>query len=221
MQFVLTFHGIGPPERPLDHGEARYWLTQGRFEALLDKALAWSGCRELVVTFDDGNRSDLTIALPALLKRGLIGHFFVLSGKLGRQGYLRKSEVRALANAGMRIGSHGAEHVDWRRVPDEVLDNELVGARDAIAEAIGQTIDEVAIPFGSYDRRVIRRLRQAGYRAVFSSDGGPADDRAWFRPRTTARADTPPAALDGLLSRNWSCAVRSMQRARIMLKQFR
>ncbi len=51
------------------------------------------------------------------------------------------------------------------------------------ANSIGEPVSSVAIPFGSYDRRVLRRLRGAGLRRVYTSDGG--------RARTTLVAPGP------------------------------
>ena len=42
-----------------------------------------------------------------------------------------------------------------------------------------------ACPFGEYDRNVLNSLRQAGYRRVFTSDGGTASETRWLQARTT------------------------------------
>ena len=72
------------------------------------------------LSFDDGYASDMEIALPALLERGLSARFFPLAGKLGRPGYLTAAGVRELAAAGMALGSHGMRHrsgAAWTRGP--------------------------------------------------------------------------------------------------------
>jgi len=65
---ILTVHGIGPTSRSLDPGEDRTWVTLKQFEQVLDAA---AGRPEVQITFDDGNASDIEIALPRLLQRGL------------------------------------------------------------------------------------------------------------------------------------------------------
>ena len=71
------------------------------------------------LTFDDGNASDVEIALPRLLERGLTAEFFVLAGRLGEPGRLTNDQVGELIAAGMAIGSHGWAHRDWRRIDAE------------------------------------------------------------------------------------------------------
>src|SRR4051812_48635435 len=106
----LTFHGIGDAERALETGEAHVWTTRGRFLAILDAA---AGRDDVRITFDDGNASDVSIALPALTARGLSATFFIVAGRLGTAGFLDEDGVRMLAAAGMDVGSHGMRHRPW------------------------------------------------------------------------------------------------------------
>src|SRR4051812_25578445 len=107
----LTFHGIGNPERPLEHGESDVWIRREQFLALLDSV---EGRDDVRITFDDGNASDVEHALPALQARGLKATFFVVAGRLGEPRFLDAADVKALAAAGMTIGCHGMRHRPWR-----------------------------------------------------------------------------------------------------------
>src|SRR2546423_12978074 len=71
---ILNFHGVGSPVQELVPGEEDVWLSRGALNAVLDDVAARPDVR---ITFDDGNLSDLTIALPALLARGLTASFFL------------------------------------------------------------------------------------------------------------------------------------------------
>lgn len=62
-------------------------------------------------------------------------------------------------------------------------ERETKGTLDEIASVIGQVADEVGVPFGSYDLRVLARLRRSGMRSACTSDGGPAPLSAWPLPR--------------------------------------
>lgn len=81
------------------------------FEAIADR-LPDKGVE---LAFDHGNVSDIKHALPALCRRGITAHFFVLAGRIGAAGYLSAQDVSSLHSAGMTIGSHGVHHRDWRR----------------------------------------------------------------------------------------------------------
>jgi peptidoglycan/xylan/chitin deacetylase (PgdA/CDA1 family) len=188
----LTFHGVGPEPGPLPPGEARVWISRERFGAVLDSV---QGRGDVRISFDDSNRSDVDVALPALRDRGLRATFFVLAGRLGDPRHLGADDLAELVDAGMTIGSHGMHHRDWRRLGDAELEEELVAARRILHEASGTPVTQASVPFGSYDRRVLSRLRARGYATVFTSDGGPARPDAWLQPRTSVTVDDEPARI--------------------------
>lgn len=214
----FTFHGIGDPPGAIDHAERDVWLSEADFVASL------SAIRRLApkynISFDDGNASDLEIALPALLRRGMKATFFVVAARLGTPGYLSGADLRALRGAGMAIGVHGMHHQRWRGLSDAELDEEISVARVLLEEAAGASLDAAACPFGAYDRRVLTRLRAAGFRAVFTSDGGWASSAAWLQARNTLRAgDGAPtvaavAAADGV-------GDRAKHRLKTLVKRWR
>jgi peptidoglycan/xylan/chitin deacetylase (PgdA/CDA1 family) len=194
-----SFHGVGTPPGPArEAGEHDYWVGRDAFLALLDEL---AGREEVRLSFDDGNASDVEVALPALVERGMRADFFVLAGRLGTPGNVDAEGLRALLAAGMTVGTHGMEHRSWRGLSDHDLAVELVDAREAIAEAAGVAVDTAALPLGQYDRTVLAALRRHGYRAVFSSDDRRARVGAWFQPRYSARAgDTPRSLRESVLA---------------------
>ena len=176
----LCFHGIGTPGRDLEPGEDRYWVSVDAFHRILDEV---AGEPHVRISFDDGNASDLLHAVPALRERGLTGTFFVLAGRLGGRGSLDADDVRGLAEAGMRIGSHGLDHVPWRHLSGADLRRELVEARDRIAAAAGVPVVDAALPLGRYDRRVLAEVRRQGYTSLHTSDRAWSREGAWLQPR--------------------------------------
>lgn len=182
----LNFHGVGAPPRALDHGEADVWVSREAFESVLDLVAERP---DVHLTFDDGNESDVSIALPALRARRLCASFFVPAAVVGSPGFLDEDGVRALAAAGMVVGSHGMRHRSWVGLTPDAEHEEIVLARDRLAAIVGRPVDEAACPFGEYDRRSLRLLRDAGFRRVYTSDRGPAREGAWLQPRNTVRCD--------------------------------
>lgn len=183
-KLVINFHGIGTPWDGVPAEEVRYWCPRPQWPALADE-LARQRDRDggLEITFDDGNPSDVLDALPTLLDRGLRATFFVCAGRIGQPRYMDAAHLQELVAAGMGIGCHGWSHVDLRRVEDAGLRREVSDARDQIRQAAGAPVDEFALPFGSYDRRVLQSLR--AYRRVLSSDGGGTSPGDWLVPRTS------------------------------------
>lgn len=186
-QLVLTFHGLGDPQRPVDPGEAACWVPVDWFEAIIAAAARDD---RVAITFDDGNASDAQEALPRLREAGTAATFFVLPGKLGDPGYLDADGVAQLHADGMIVGSHGLHHRNWRDLDSHELYAEVAGSSRRLSELLGRTVDLVAVPFGSYDRRVLK-VAQCTYRRVFTSDGGTSRPGDWLVPRTTITTNQP------------------------------
>lgn len=196
-QIGIIFHGIGMPERTLEQGEKPYWISIERFEALLD--VIAEDPKRYCITFDDGNLSDHAIALPRLLARGLRAEFFVLTGRIGQPGSLGPQEISDLLAAGMGIGSHGVAHRDWRKLDSTELHTELEDSKIVLEELCGRPVIKAGIPFGSWNARVLRALKQAGYETAWSSDGGWMRPNTFLRPRQSVRSDMSKATLCDLL----------------------
>jgi len=196
--FILNLHGIGAPNRELPASERAVWIDEPRFEQLLD----WVQDRsDIELTFDDSNESDFAIALPALQVRGMKAQFFLVAGRLGQSGYLSPSQAVALQAARMRIGSHGLCHRPWARLNQTDLHEELFEARDRLEQVTGTTIRDASCPYGSYNRRVIRELRAAGYQRVYTSDGGPTRSDAFLLPRNSVSRTFDLAMIKAMISK--------------------
>ena len=217
---ILNFHGIGTPKRPLEPGEDRYWVTPDFFQQTLELAAQCSDRVETHVTFDDGNLSDLEIAAPLLAKQGKSATFFVLSSRIGTEGSLSAAHLRELLAMGHKIGSHGADHVDWRALDAKGRVREWETARDAISDAAGIIIDEAAIPFGRYRAPVLRGLKTRGYTRVYSSDGGDWKQGDTPVPRTSPRADMTIADIENVLLGRDSFKTRTRRRLAMLAKRW-
>lgn len=193
----LCFHGIGTCAEEREPGESRYWVAEDAFHRMLDELVDVAG---VSVSFDDGNRSDADIALTALRERDLTATFFALAGRLDDPASLSARDLRELTGAGMRIGSHGWDHIPWRGLTDASARRELIDARAALAEASGTAITEAALPLGRYGRSTLERLRAASYQAVYTSDRFPAHDGAWLRARYSVTADDTAASVRRLIA---------------------
>lgn len=215
----LNFHGIGMPQRDLEDGEAPYWLSERQFADILDRVAAAPNPSGFVLTFDDGNLSDYEIALPALRERDLSATFFVLTGRLGQPGSLTHDHVTALVAGGMGIGSHGVAHVAWSGLDAAALDRELSQSRRALEDICGHPVTKAGIPFGQYNARVLRALRQKGYEMAFSSDMGQMGDDAFLRPRTSLRGDMVQAEVEAILAGHLSPGKRVRRAIGMMRKK--
>jgi peptidoglycan/xylan/chitin deacetylase (PgdA/CDA1 family) len=194
----LSFHGIGRPiGRDFGEGEREVWVSPEMFSATLDACI---GRSDVDLSFDDGNWTDLELALPALQQRGLEATFFIVPGWLGEPGFMSKSDLKELAAGGMTIGNHGLQHHDWTTLEPDKLEHEISQGRRLLEELTGGKIHSVAIPFGSYNDMVLDSLRRQSYEHVYTSDGGSADPQAWLQPREHLRAEHDAATIAALLA---------------------
>src|SRR5215469_4484908 len=105
-------------------GYVRYVLRKEEFEAQI-ALLSQHGFRgvnvsqalsrdkrgqAIVITFDDGCETDVTVAAPLLLSRGFNATFYLVAGFVGRKGYLAASQATELAGIGFEIGCHSMTH---------------------------------------------------------------------------------------------------------------
>jgi peptidoglycan/xylan/chitin deacetylase (PgdA/CDA1 family) len=153
-----------------------------------------------IITFDDGNASDVAIALPELERRGLKAIFFLLTSRLGQPGSLQEADVTTLAAAGHTIGLHGADHVDWRRLDGAGRQREWGTARQKLADLSSQPVDLAAAPFGFYDRQVVADLQSLGFKALYTSDRGLVSEHDFIRPRNCLEGPMTDAAIGDMLA---------------------
>jgi peptidoglycan/xylan/chitin deacetylase (PgdA/CDA1 family) len=214
----LTFHGVGQTGRSLEPAEQQVWVRSDVFETVLD---AVRGREDVRITFDDGNDSDLSHGLPALLRRDMRATFFVVAGRLETPGFLDVAGVQALADAGMTIGCHGMRHRSWRGLDRQALDEELVAARRRLEDIVQRPVTEAACPFGAYDRRVLGALRRAGYTHVYTSDRGSARRDGWLQARNTVLHAADAGIMGEIQALDGSPARTLKRRARQVAKRWR
>lgn len=179
----------GTPLCSLEPGYVRYvvkvetfrdqlqWLSAEGFRAdCIGGVLAQPSTQPMIiVTFDDGTASDLEIAAPELMRHGFNATFFVTTGFLGRRGYLTKPQVRALADQGFEIGSHGATHRYLTELDAAEAQIELSNSKTLLEQITGRPVRHVSAPGGRWDRRIARLAREAGFATFATSDIGLTD----------------------------------------------
>lgn len=218
---IINFHGIGQPGRSLENGEAPYWISRRFFVEILDLIERWPGNEYLAVTFDDGNESDIAIAAPLLDSRGMKASFFVLASKLGQPGYLSREQVRELDSAGHEVGSHGLDHLPWTSLEDDQLHAETLSSRKILEDLLCKPVISVALPFGRYNRRVLRAVRKAGYRHIYSSDGTCRLTNRGPIPRLSIRSDASLSTVRAAMERAPALLRRTSQELRVLAKSVR
>jgi peptidoglycan/xylan/chitin deacetylase (PgdA/CDA1 family) len=214
----LCFHGIGTPADGIPAEEAAYWIGVDTFHRVMDLVAERSDVR---LTFDDGNASDISVALPDLVGRGRTAEFFVIAGRLGDPGSLSAGEVRVLRRAGMSVGSHGMHHRVWWRLSPADQHEELVVARRLLEEVLGEPVLTAACPLGRYDRSTLTALRRLRYDRVYTSDRALARPGTWRQARFSLKAGDTAHDVAAWLRHGDRYTVRAADRARTFVKGLR
>lgn len=150
------------------------WLLQAkRRSVLLDDAMAPGDDERVVITFDDGDVSNVEVALPLLEERGLRAEFFITTDFIGQVGMVAPDDIRRMASAGMGIGSHGRTHAFLQDLDTAALVAELDDSRCRLQAICGRAIDALALPGGRGGERELLAAQRLGYRHLLGSVPGP------------------------------------------------
>ena len=179
MDSVLVYHSISTPPEPMlgeiDISPQRFaqqlrWLSRsGRVVPLVETLGARKSKGLVAITFDDGYRDNLTVALPLLEKFQLPMTLFVTAGFVDRDGFLSEEELRELSRHPLiTIGAHGLWHRDFNGLELDDARFELIESRRLLEEITGQRVDLMAWPFGECKPDVERLSAECGYRAAWS-----------------------------------------------------
>jgi len=122
------------------------------------------------ITFDDGHLSNYDLALPLLEKYGARSIFFITTDWMGTKGRMSGQHLRELLGQGHLVESHSCSHPFLPDCTDERLRNELECSRRRLEDVLGSPVTAVSLPYGRWDRRVLRACLKAGYSQVYTSD---------------------------------------------------
>jgi peptidoglycan/xylan/chitin deacetylase (PgdA/CDA1 family) len=175
---ILNYHSVGDVAddytTPIAAFEQQLdWLAAEGFRTVSLHEVAESRTgravlpkRAIVLTFDDGTADALNVVLPSLHRRGMRATFFIITGRVGESGFLTWEGVRALAAAGMEIGSHTRTHPRLPKIPKEAAEEELKVSKSRLEAEIGQTVEALAYPHNSVRSRTEALVAAAGYRVA-------------------------------------------------------
>ncbi len=109
-----------------------------------------------------------------LAEQGMTGEFFLTTNQIGKPGFLNWPESQEMQRAGMSFQSHGADHLDLRRLAPEDLRSQLELSKKTLEDRLGALVDFLAVPYGLFNQRVLDTARAVGYGGVCSSVRWPA-----------------------------------------------
>lgn len=141
--------------------------------------------KPIMLTFDDTDVDQFTIANPTLKKYGFKGVYFVMTVSLNRPHYMTTAQVKQLSDEGNVIASHTWDHhrvdkyshnstlkiigvngkVTTRPVDDWVT--QIDKPTKKLEEITGKKIEYFAYPFGIWKKPVLPELKKRGFKIAF------------------------------------------------------
>ena len=168
---VLTYHCIAEEPysenselfvRPEDFARQLDILAEEGYTSIFADELHNSAAKKpVVITFDDGYEDNYFTAFPILKEKGQKATIFVISGMIGREGYLTVDEIREMVDSGfVSIQSHTDSH---RMLTGLSLDDrirEFATSKSVLEAASGREVTAVAYPFGDVDYSVLQAAEE-------------------------------------------------------------
>ena len=201
---ILGFHKIGEP--PAGHDRTWFYVPEETFATCLSylKENGWSvldllgflqglsrpqvlPSRAALLTFDDGYRSVLDVALPWLRRFGFPAVSFVPTAFIGGVNAFDKGvepeericdwdALRELEANGVAIQSHGVSHTRFSELRIEKQEKEIRQSKTILEAELGRPVTIFSYPYGDCgaDATALHRIMQgSGYQAACLFDNGP------------------------------------------------
>lgn len=102
---------------------------------------------------------------------------------------LSEAELQTLAESTVEIGAHTLSHPSLSAIPEEEQRREILGGRARLEELLDRPVTMFAYPYGDYDDRAVRVVREGRFRAACSVNEGRVSPFSlrWRLPRFAAR----------------------------------
>lgn len=123
------------------------------------------------LTFDDGD-ADTYLIRDALKANNLRATFYVISGKLGEDGFLTEEQVKDLAADGNEIGGHTLNHTKLQNLSEAELRQEICQDRLNLL-SYGFEAVSFAYPYGYHDAAARQAVQDCGYNSARTVADGP------------------------------------------------
>ncbi len=194
--------------------------------------------QHIVITFDDGYLDGYSVAWPILKEFGFPAHYFIVVGKIGLSFGPEEGErgartydvskrcmgtemLQKIRSEGGTFGCHSMVHSPLTLFADEEARRMLRDSKNRLEEILNIPIDTFAYPQGIFNARIIKAVRDVGYRWAFSIGIGCVrsfrhTDRCAIE-RNVFRDDTPSDVFNLMIEGGYDWA-RSYQRLKHFLK---
>lgn len=121
--------------------------------------------KPVIITFDDGYSDAYAQAYPILQKYGAQAVFYIITDRVGQDGFASWAQIQEMVAYGMTFGSHTLDHVNLAdpALTEARLNAELVESKKIIESKVGRTVTDFCYPSGQFNDAAVAAVKNAGY----------------------------------------------------------
>jgi peptidoglycan/xylan/chitin deacetylase (PgdA/CDA1 family) len=124
--------------------------------------------KPVMLTFDDTDDDQFTLAAPEMKKYGFKGVFFIMTVSLNRPKYMTREQVKQLSDEGHVVTSHTWDHHSVKGYKtDQDWQTQIEKPKKTIEEITGKEALDFAYPFGLWNPEAIPELKKRGVRSAY------------------------------------------------------
>jgi peptidoglycan/xylan/chitin deacetylase (PgdA/CDA1 family) len=203
---ILTYHyirvnadsrdrlGFALSVTPADFAAQMDWLAQNGYHPITTEDLyAYLNrtrglpSKPVILTFDDGYADFYTAALPILRSHSFKATAYIVSGFVGRGGYMTPDQIREADRSGIEIGSHSVTHANLARSSVANVRAEVGDSKRYLEQLLGHPVTAFCYPSGKHSGAVANEIAAAAYHnsttTAFGFWHSLGDRYAWSRLR--------------------------------------
>jgi peptidoglycan/xylan/chitin deacetylase (PgdA/CDA1 family) len=173
-------------------------VTLDQLDAYWTKGVPLGPGKPIVLTFDNGYRSQYVNALPVLQQLHWVADENIqLTGLPPSQGGLTSDQIKGLVSAGWELDTQGISHADLVALTPSALQAQVASARQTIEREYGVPVNWFCYPSGHYNATVVAEVKAAGYKGSTTVIPGWASPQSdpYRLPRLRVLGGTSPSAL--------------------------
>jgi len=190
---VLLYHSISKKDSrlavsPENFNKQMHYLRKMGYNTISPRDLfneSRNG-RDILITFDDGFKDNLTNALSILQKYNFKATVFITTKYIGSESIfltnnseknykmLNNEEIKKLENENWSICNHLHSHINLTELSDEEIRGEYIKSREILGGIINkkENVSIMAYPRNKKNKKVVNILKEAGIKMAFSGAAG-------------------------------------------------
>lgn len=122
------------------------------------------------ITFDDGYKTNYSLAYPILKEYNIPATFFVTTNFIGKEyeTFLNWHEIKEMASCELiTFGSHCCWHFNLHALTRADVIKEIKQSKLILEDKLGKRIDYLSYPGGNHNEDIMKIAKNSGYKAAF------------------------------------------------------